>query len=118
MTPGAGLQSPVLYLNQADKSHSPSGEGAPAEEAKTELHSSGAAYSPMPRGLNSQLVIWSESHHDTFHILHVLLHHEVLRTGRHCQDVPGPKELGEASAEIPGSPPSKRSKNSNTLIAV
>lgn len=96
-----------------DKACSPSGEAAPAEEAKTESHSSRVAYSPMPRGLDSQLVVWSKSHQNAFHILHVLLH-EVLRTGGHSQDVPGPSELEEASAEIPSSPPSKHSQRTPT----
>lgn len=59
--------------------------------------STGITNSPTPRGLNSQFVIWSKSHHDTFHILHVLLYHEILCTGSHGQDVPGPEELEEAS---------------------
>jgi hypothetical protein len=79
--------------------------------------STGITNSPMPRGLNSQFVIWSKSHHDTFHILHVLLHHEVLCTGGHSQDIPGTEELEEASAKTPSCPPSKfpLSHNSNSL---
>lgn len=76
--------------------------------------STGITNSPTPRGPNSQLVIWSKSHHHTFHTLHVLLHHEVLCAGGHGQDVPGPEELEKASAKTPSCPQISLSHNSNS----